>query len=92
MKQDDGYDNDFTDKANTSSEGKIEDMADWRNEHGQPNFEYLQSLADDGSSGALEKLRSIADDLDVNYDPGASIEELVESIRLAIRSDPNITT
>ncbi len=57
-----------------------EEKEDWLNEHGQPDFEYLQSLAKDGSPGALEKLRSIAEDLDVEYDPGTSTEDLIERI------------
>jgi hypothetical protein len=92
MGQNKDYDNDVTGKANTSSEEKIEDMEDWRNEHGEPSFEYLQSLVDDGSSAALEKMRSIAEDLDVSYDLDTPIEELIERIRSATRSDPNTTT
>jgi len=88
MGQNDKYNKDFTDKVNKSSEGKIENMEDWRNEHGQPDFEYLQSLAEDGSPAALEKLRSIAGDLDVGCDSGASTEELIARIRSATESDP----
>ena len=36
MQQNDGNNRDFTDKANTPSEKKIEDVEDWRNEHGHP--------------------------------------------------------
>ncbi len=41
-------------------------MRDWRNEHGEPDFAYLQSLLADGGPEAIEKLRSIAEDMDVN--------------------------
>jgi len=81
-----------TNKTNTPSEKKSEDIEDWFNEHGQPSFEYLQSLATDGSPEAMEKLRSIATDLDVSFGPNTSVEELIGGIRAATRSDPNTTT
>ncbi len=62
-----------------------EDINDWRNEHGEPDFVYLQSLATDANEESFEKLRSIAEDLDVDFDPNASREELVEMIRLVTR-------
>jgi len=83
MKQDDNHNQNFTDKNNPSSEDEIEKTEDWLNEHGQPDFKYLQSLAKDGSPEALEKLRAIAADLDVEYDSGASTEELIDRIRSA---------
>jgi hypothetical protein len=92
MKQSDGYNKDFTDKTDTVSKNKSEKMEDWRNEHGQPSFKYIQSLAADGSPAALEKLRSIAADLDVGYDPDTPIKELIEKIRSATEDDPNATT
>ncbi|MGC9599383.1 MAG: hypothetical protein ABSE18_03300 [Minisyncoccia bacterium] len=96
MAQSDGYNNDFTDKASASSDGAIEEKEDWLNEHGQPDFEYLQSLATNGSPGALEKLRSIAEDLNVEYDPSTSTEELIGRIRSATERNedggPDATT
>jgi len=71
---------------------KIGDMENWRNEHGHPSFRFLQALADDGGPEALEKLRSIANDLDVSYDVNSPIEELIGLIRSATRNDPNTTT
>lgn len=76
----------------TKGENKIKDMEFWRNEHGHPSYKFLQSLADDGGPGALEKLRSIAEDLDAEFSPGASAEELIGAIRLATRNNPNTTT
>ncbi len=91
-----GYKNDKSkfvkNKAKSQKEEKIEDMENWRNEHGHPSLEYLQKLAEDGGPGALEKLRSIAQDLDVEFSPGASSEDLIEAIRPATRSDSNTTT
>ncbi|MEX0621676.1 MAG: hypothetical protein WD187_01665 [Candidatus Woykebacteria bacterium] len=75
-----------------NNDKKIEEMEDWRNEHGQPDFEYLQSLAKDDSPEAQEKLKSIAEDLDVEYGPGTSTEDLVEKIRSATRNDGITTT
>jgi hypothetical protein len=69
------------DKTNQVSEGEIKEKEDWLNEHGQPDFVYLQSLATDGSPEALEKLNSIAEDLNVERDPGTSTEDLVSRIR-----------
>ena len=96
MGQNNAYNKGFTDKPNESSEDKIEETEDWLNEHGQPDFKYLQSLANDGSQEALEKLRSIAEDLNVEYDPNASIEELIGMIRSVVRQNedggPDLTT
>jgi hypothetical protein len=89
MAEDDGYNKDFTDKAAASSDAKIKDIEDWRNEHRQPDFRYLQSLAVDGSPEALEKLRSIADDLNVTYDSSTSPEELIGRIRTATEQNGN---
>ncbi len=65
-------------------EFEAEDTRDWRNEHGQPDFAYLQTLAADDSIEAREKLKSIADDLDVAYDPSMVPGELIENIRTAV--------
>ena len=65
---------------------------DWRNEHGQPNLEYLQSLVKEGSPRSIEKLKSIANDLDVDFSPGVSPEELIDRILSDTRSETTITT
>ncbi|HEY5220872.1 MAG TPA: hypothetical protein VIJ29_01850 [Candidatus Paceibacterota bacterium] len=62
-------------------ENETQEKEDWLNEHGQPDFEYLKSLANDGSPEALEKLNSIADDLNVERDRDISSEDLIERIR-----------
>ena len=77
---------------NSAKERKFKYMRDWRNEHGEPDFDYLHSLVMDGTQEALEKLRSIAESLDVNYDPNATAEELIERIGLATSSDSDITS
>ncbi len=83
MDKTDGYNKKFTDNINESNKAETGETEDWRNENGQPNFEYLQSLATDGSPEALEKLQSIAEDLDVEYDPDTSTDDLIERIRSA---------
>lgn len=92
MEQGNEYNKEFTDKTNPSSDEKIEDMEDWRNEHGEPSFIYLQALVNDGSPEALEKLRAIASDLDVQYGPNTTAEELLGKIRSAVQDDPNTTS
>ena len=77
------------DKAKASAEYKIQDKEDWLDEHGSPSFDFLQSLAD---SGNLEKLRSIATDLNVEYGPNDSAEELIDAIRSATGSNTDTTT
>ena len=74
--------NDFADKP--EGEDEIIETRDWRNEHGQPDFAYLNALAKDGTIEAVEKLKSIAEDLDVGFDSNPSPEELVERITAAV--------
>ena len=71
------------------SDDEIKKTEDWLNEHGQPDYEYLQSLATDGSPSAMEKLKSIANDVDAEHTANASAEELIENIRLAVRKNAN---
>ncbi len=59
-----------------------EDINSWRNEHGEPDFSYLESLRMAGSVEALEKLKSIATDLDVDFNTTATAEELVDMIQM----------
>lgn len=61
---------------------------DWLNNHGHPSHEYLQSLIDDGDPTSYEKLRSIAQDLDLNYDPNISSQELIDAILKAVEAVP----
>ena len=84
MQQDDGEE---------KVEAEEEATENWRNEHGMPDFKYLQSMATDGSADALEKLQSIAKDMDVEYDPDDSAADLIEKIRLAakLNEDGNVT-
>lgn len=60
-----------------------EDINNWRNEHGEPDFVYLESLKKDGDVEGLVKLQSIASDLDVDFSATTGADELVDLIRLA---------
>lgn len=59
-----------------------EEINNWRNEHGEPDFAYLESLKTDNNVESLEKLQSIASDLGVDFNTTTSAEELVDMIRL----------
>ena len=80
------------DSAVPWSKNKTQDNIDWRNEHGQPDFEFLESLVSEGSPESLEKLKSIAHDLDINFNDATSNEELIDKILSDIRSDPTVTS
>jgi hypothetical protein len=69
---------------NDNDSDAIEGVEDWLNEHGQPNVEYLNALAANGTPEAIEKLRFIAEDLDVDFNTETSAEGLVEHIRMAM--------
>lgn len=63
------------------------EIENWRDEHGQPDFKYLQSLVSDGSIEAINKIKSIAEDLDVNFNETTPVEELIGMIRMATKSN-----
>ncbi len=90
MAQDDKYNKNFTQKKNPVSKSQTSAMGDWQDEHGNPDFTYLQSLVDDGSPEALERLRSIAGDLDVDFSEDTPNSELVEKIRLATMENEDV--
>ena len=60
-----------------------EEINNWRNEHGEPDFAYLESLKENDDIEALEKLQSIALDLDIEFTTNTSVDELVDMIRSA---------
>jgi hypothetical protein len=59
-----------------------ENINSWRNEHGEPDFGYLESLHTADDIESLEKLQSIATDLDVDFNTTTTTGELVDMIRL----------
>ncbi len=70
-----------------NEENETEEIEDWRNEHGDPDFGYLQSLASTGTVEALDKLKSIAADLDVDYEENILADDLVGKIRMAVEKN-----
>jgi len=68
---------------------ECEEISDWANEHGEPDFQYLQSLLTDPSQSAFVKLCSIAADLDVTFTSNTTKRKLVDLIRSATKSNNN---
>lgn len=62
---------------------------EWFNEHGQPTFEQLKSLAEANTPEALEVLQQLADDYDITYDTTTDSMDLAEKVYAAMESDPN---
>ena len=95
MKKDNKYNKDFTQKVNPISESETSDFEEWQDEHGNPNLEYLESLAKDGSPEALQELQSIASDLDVDFTTDNTREELIGKIMMTVEEnedvDPSVT-
>lgn len=84
--------NKLKDRLDLNRKNRSQYMRDWRNEHGQPDLQFLQALATEGSPRSIEKLKSIAQDLDIDNSPGDSNQELIDKILADIRSDPIVTT
>jgi len=71
----------------------IKEEDNWLNEHGQPSYEYLQQLVSDGSVESLEKLRSIATDLDVEFEQNTSAQMLADLISSSsVDDDPQVVS
>ena len=60
------------------------------NEHGEPDFTYLHTLATSNEPSALEKLQSIAEDLDVECHESDSAADIVEKIRSAAEMNESV--
>lgn len=82
-------DEELSDKADAlNTKNTRSGIEEWLDEHGHPDFDSVKSLAVSGDPEALETLKSVAEDLDVEYDPNASPEELAERIsEAAIEGD-----
>jgi len=89
MRQDDNNNDASRNEREEYQEDKNEDMEDWRNEHGNPSNTFLQKLAEEGN---MEKLRAIATDLDAEFGPNDSAEDLIGSIRAATEAGTNETS
>ena len=84
--------NELKDKNELWKKNKSINIKNWRNEHGQPNLEFLQSLAEEESPRSLEKLRAIAEDLNVNYSKHTPIDELIQKIIESVKKNPIVTS
>jgi hypothetical protein len=87
MQTNDDINTDLIDQNTLLDEKKAKNRDDWLNEHGQPSYDYLQSLVSKCSPESLEKLRSIATDLDVEFGPNTSPEILAELISSSTKGD-----
>ncbi len=56
----------------------------WLNQNGEPDYNYLQTLASAKTPESFEELMLVADDLDVDYHSSISADDLVERIRLKL--------
>jgi hypothetical protein len=90
MAKNDRYNKDFTQKINLISKSETAEFEEWQDEHGNPNFEYLESLIKDGSPEALQELQLIANDLDVDFTTDNTIEELIGKIRLVTEENEDV--
>lgn len=70
----------FPDRSNPNTVEESEEMEEWRDEHGQPSSHYLQDLAEEGTEESMEKLRGIAEDLDIEYEDDTPADELIDKI------------
>jgi len=75
-----------------TNQNKIDSMENWRNEHGTPDFDYLRSLVQSEEPRELEKLYSIASDLNVTYHKNTTPNDLSEKIRLVTQTGSFKTT
>lgn len=73
-------DEDFKKESSELMHGKEE----WLDKHGLPDFEYLNSLVQDGNPRALEVLMTIADQHDITYSPETEPQEILDQIILAL--------
>ena len=73
-------------------DNEIKETENWNDKHGKPSFEYLQSLLQEGTIESLNTLRSIAEDLDVNFSLNTPVGELVETIMASVRRNSDSTS
>ena len=62
--------------------------AQWLDDNGQPDYEYLQSLVDDGGEDAMNELREIADLHDIEYDNDTQASDLMSQIVMILEEEP----
>ena len=74
-------------EIDSTNKNYVEGMEEWLDKHGEPSFGYLQSLVDDGNPRAIEILKEIADQYNIDYGEEVNPEELVEKIRFALQRE-----
>ena len=87
MQTNDDTDTGLIDKNKSLNEKKAKNKDDWLNKHGQPSYDYLQSLVSEGSLESLKKLKSIATDLNVEFGPNTSPQILAKLISSSTLGD-----
>jgi GTP-binding protein EngB required for normal cell division len=75
-------------QENDTNEAK--EVEEYRNEHGLPTIEFLTSLSKINDEESIEKLRSIAEDLNVECDTDTPQAELIERIRQAVERNQEV--
>lgn len=90
MKNIDNYNSGEYFPKQEEGEESLGGLKSWLNENGKPDYEYLQSLASESTPENLERLRLIAEDLDVDHHSNISANELVERIRLTLNKADNV--
>ena len=73
------------DESINASDGGVNRQ--WIDEHGDPSYTYLEALAKKGTQEALEELKRIANDHNVNYNAAVTAQDLVAMIVLATQHE-----
>ncbi len=74
----------------TQDQHQVGDANEWLNDNEELSVGELNKLAKEGTPEAMEQLRAVADDKDVEYDDNTSARELVDRIRLAMDEENEI--
>jgi len=64
-----------------------EGAEDWLDEHGNPDYAFLKSLADEGTMESMEELRAIADEHDIPHTEVSTAQELVDQIMMVLNEE-----
>jgi hypothetical protein len=72
---------------NKQNDNNISGPEKWLDEHGNPNYFYLESLAEEDTLESLEALKEIADEYNVNYNTDDTTQVLVDKIVFAMKKD-----
>lgn len=73
----------------SSDEHSVEDANRFLKDHDRPTYDQLERLIQKGTPEALETLRHLADDHNVDWDDDTKAQELTDKIALAIDEEIN---